>query len=152
VRNGSVDIAFENTGNTTRIRSKGIPSKIGDVIVDGALRVVRCGVGESEPGEEFDVKSGGAIGPCRGTCFRYLKTDGKVAPYGSFSIGSDENGLSFIYIEMRSYDDAETEPLVVLLKWTSPEKKPNKALVPTPASVTPAADAPVAPDAGAAHL
>jgi hypothetical protein len=29
---------------------------------------------------------------------------------------------------------------------------PNKALVPTPASVTPAADAPVAPDAGAAHL
>jgi len=31
-------------------------------------------------------------------------------------------------------------------------KKPNKALVPTPASVTPAAGAPVAPDAGAAHL
>jgi len=31
-------------------------------------------------------------------------------------------------------------------------EKPNKALVPTPASVTPAADAPVAPDAGAAHL
>jgi len=30
--------------------------------------------------------------------------------------------------------------------------KPNQALVPTPASVTPAADAPVAPDAGAAHL
>jgi hypothetical protein len=30
--------------------------------------------------------------------------------------------------------------------------EPNKALVPTPASVTPAADAPVAPDAGAAHL
>jgi len=29
---------------------------------------------------------------------------------------------------------------------------PNQALVPTPASVTPAADAPVAPDAGAAHL
>ena len=28
----------------------------------------------------------------------------------------------------------------------------NQALVPTPASVTPAADAPVAPDAGAAHL
>src|ERR1035437_10087583 len=32
------------------------------------------------------------------------------------------------------------------------EKRPNKALVPTPASVTPAAGAPVAPDAGAAHL
>jgi len=31
-------------------------------------------------------------------------------------------------------------------------KQPNQALVPTPASVTPAADAPVAPDAGAAHL
>lgn len=31
-------------------------------------------------------------------------------------------------------------------------KTPNKALVPTPASVTPAAGAPVAPDAGAAHL
>ena len=30
--------------------------------------------------------------------------------------------------------------------------EPNQALVPTPASVTPAADAPVAPDAGAAHL
>jgi 4-methyl-5(b-hydroxyethyl)-thiazole monophosphate biosynthesis len=30
--------------------------------------------------------------------------------------------------------------------------RPNKALVPTPASVTPAAGAPVAPDAGAAHL
>ena len=29
---------------------------------------------------------------------------------------------------------------------------PNQALVPTPASVTPAADAPVAPDTGAAHL
>ena len=29
---------------------------------------------------------------------------------------------------------------------------PNQALVPTPASVTPAAGAPVAPDAGAAHL
>jgi hypothetical protein len=29
---------------------------------------------------------------------------------------------------------------------------PNQALVPTPASVTPAANAPVAPDAGAAHL
>jgi len=28
----------------------------------------------------------------------------------------------------------------------------NQSLVPTPASVTPAADAPVAPDAGAAHL
>jgi len=34
----------------------------------------------------------------------------------------------------------------------SQTKRPNKALVPTPASVTPAADAPVAPDAGAAHL
>jgi hypothetical protein len=34
----------------------------------------------------------------------------------------------------------------------SDEFKPNQALVPTPASVTPAADAPVAPDAGAAHL
>jgi len=33
-----------------------------------------------------------------------------------------------------------------LSKWA------NQALVPTPASVTPAADAPVAPDAGAAHL
>jgi hypothetical protein len=30
--------------------------------------------------------------------------------------------------------------------------KPNKALVPTPVSVTPAAGAPVAPDTGAAHL
>jgi hypothetical protein len=38
--------------------------------------------------------------------------------------------------------------------WFSrPEKKrANQALVPTPASVTPAAGAPVAPDAGAAHL
>jgi len=32
------------------------------------------------------------------------------------------------------------------------EKEPNKALVPTPASVTPAADAPVAPAAAAAQL
>jgi hypothetical protein len=32
------------------------------------------------------------------------------------------------------------------------ENTANQALVPTPASVTPAADAPVAPDAGAAHL
>jgi len=32
------------------------------------------------------------------------------------------------------------------------KKPPNQALVPTPASVAPAADAPVAPDAGAAHL
>jgi len=31
-------------------------------------------------------------------------------------------------------------------------KRPNQALVPTPASVTPAANAPVAPAAGAAHL
>jgi hypothetical protein len=31
-------------------------------------------------------------------------------------------------------------------------KRANQALVPTPASVTPAAGAPVAPDAGAAHL
>jgi len=31
-------------------------------------------------------------------------------------------------------------------------QRANQALVPTPASVTPAADAPVAPDAGAAHL
>jgi hypothetical protein len=30
--------------------------------------------------------------------------------------------------------------------------EPNQALVPTPTSVMPAADAPVAPDAGAAHL
>jgi hypothetical protein len=35
---------------------------------------------------------------------------------------------------------------------TDREPSPNKALVPTPASVTPAAGAPVAPDAGAAHL
>jgi len=35
---------------------------------------------------------------------------------------------------------------------SSLEKEANQALVPTPASVTPAADAPVAPDAGAAHL
>jgi hypothetical protein len=34
----------------------------------------------------------------------------------------------------------------------APSTEPNQALVPTPASVTPAADAPVAPDAGAAHL
>ena len=32
------------------------------------------------------------------------------------------------------------------------EEEPNQALVPTPMSVTPAADAPVAPDTGAAHL
>ena len=32
------------------------------------------------------------------------------------------------------------------------QKRANQALVPTPASVTPAAGAPVAPDAGAAHL
>jgi hypothetical protein len=32
------------------------------------------------------------------------------------------------------------------------KNRSNQALVPTPASVTPAADAPVAPDAGAAHL
>jgi hypothetical protein len=32
------------------------------------------------------------------------------------------------------------------------QEQPNQALVPTPASVTPAADAPVAPAAGAAHL
>jgi hypothetical protein len=36
--------------------------------------------------------------------------------------------------------------------WDETIKEPNKALVPTPASVTPAASAPVAPDAGAAHL
>jgi len=41
---------------------------------------------------------------------------------------------------------ARIENLVVV-----PEKA-NQAPVPTPASVTPAADAPVAPDAGAAHL
>jgi hypothetical protein len=32
------------------------------------------------------------------------------------------------------------------------KQEPNQALVPTPASGTPAAGAPVAPDAGAAHL
>ena len=32
------------------------------------------------------------------------------------------------------------------------QKRANQALVPTPASVTPAAGAPVAPDTGAAHL
>jgi len=32
------------------------------------------------------------------------------------------------------------------------EKRPNQALVPTATSVTPAADAPVAPDVAAAHL
>jgi hypothetical protein len=41
-----------------------------------------------------------------------------------------------------------------IVKATEAKKKreANQALVPTPASVTPAADAPVAPDAGAAHL
>ena len=38
------------------------------------------------------------------------------------------------------------------LRFEREEARPNQALVPTPASVTPAADAPVAPDAGAAHL
>jgi hypothetical protein len=45
--------------------------------------------------------------------------------------------------------------LFVLLLWLFFRQKSNaanQALVPTPASVTPAANAPVAPDAGAAHL
>jgi hypothetical protein len=44
------------------------------------------------------------------------------------------------------------EPTWILMENRDLKTEPNKALVPTPASVTPAADAPVAPDAGAAHL
>jgi hypothetical protein len=40
----------------------------------------------------------------------------------------------------------------VFLLYRAEKRSANQALAPTPASVTPAAGAPVAPDAGAAHL
>jgi len=57
----------------------------------------------------------------------------------------------------RSYHETAATYFTVLMTFPevtvfAPQTEPNKALVPTPASVTPAAGAPVAPDAGAAHL
>ena len=51
-----------------------------------------------------------------------------------------------------SYVDSKGQPHEFHVLDGGRPKPANQALVPTPASVTPAAGAPVAPDAGAAHL
>jgi hypothetical protein len=74
-------------------------------------------------------------------------------------VGKDE-GTSEMYIETDdgTHISVLDEGRKAFLKTLAPLKvrekanKPNKALVPTPMSVTPAANAPVAPATGAAHL
>jgi predicted metalloprotease with PDZ domain len=60
-----------------------------------------------------------------------------------------ETGKVLLLIQAKDSGKTRT---VELQFHEAPSTEPNQALVPTPASVTPAADAPVAPDAGAAHL
>ena len=58
-----------------------------------------------------------------------------------------------VYASETATEDRETLRHSSRIKTAIDEKKrANQALVPTPASVTPAADAPVAPAAAAAHL
>jgi len=58
---------------------------------------------------------------------------------------SDERSSVFIFVGSRWLIREHTITLTI-------KKEPNKALVPTAPAVTPAADAPVAPAAAAAHL
>jgi len=82
---------------------------------------------QPEPGKEITV-----------FCYESLHSSG--VPYGADDYITAPQDTSW---NLRSV-------LVALSK--TKKTRANQALVPTPASVTPAADAPVAPDAGAAHL
>jgi len=62
-----------------------------------------------------------------------------------WSLAGNERGWVIIRKNIAIHEDGVVYQLLKKLR-------ANQALVPTPASVTPAADAPVAPDAGAAHL
>jgi len=87
---------------------------------------------------------GGLLGGILGIAHVDLETIKRVGMIAGFIVGIPISYIVFYWVT--------SQFIVKPLMQASSVQAANQALVPTPASVTPAAGAPVAPDAGAAHL
>ncbi len=77
--------------------------------------------------------------------------DGGWQIMGYWSLDVDSQGRSY-YEDFQREVKSHKRVIAIAVRENKNDKRPNKALVPTPMSVTPAASAPVAPATGAAHL
>jgi len=106
-----------------------------------------CGVGENDETGSRSREEYAIVSP-------HLKGKGYLVVLESSGSRGHAELVTKILIGVRTPTGqlffADPRDTGISLKY--PKKEANKALVPTPASVTPAAGAPVAPDAGAAHL
>ena len=129
-------------------------------LVDAVVVVEGLAWGERDKlfGERLTLPHGGEVIFLSDVDFRKKDLNGRlVRVVGKLTFKHQDFASQGRNFGFDSYRIAVSECSVIeKVTLEFPEKKneraANQALVPTPASVTPAADAPVAPDAGAAHL